>query len=77
MSTRIKFFRERDQVHNTHQFLNTRGIKSYIRERAPSTTAQGEEPYGFDLYALRDEDVDEARQIIAFEFGSGWGENPT
>jgi len=37
MSGRIKFFREREQANETRQFLNTRGIKTYTRERTPST----------------------------------------
>lgn len=74
MSTRIKFFREQDQARETQVFLNTRAIKSYIRTRIPSTTAPGEEPYGFDLFVLRDDDVDEARQVLNYEFGAGWGE---
>ena len=74
MSTRIKFFREQEQARETQMFLNTRAIKSYIRTRTPSTVAPGEEPYGFDLFVLKDDDVDEARQVLNYEFGSTWGE---
>ncbi|OGZ17456.1 MAG: hypothetical protein A2494_00285 [Candidatus Lloydbacteria bacterium RIFOXYC12_FULL_46_25] len=77
MSTRIKFFREQNQAHETQVFLNTHAIKSYIRTRTPSTVTPGEEPYGFDLFVLRDDDVDEARQVLNYEFGSTWGEAVT
>jgi hypothetical protein len=74
MSTRIKFFRESVQAQETRQFLSTHGIKSYLRERSASTVAPGEEAFGYDLYALRDEDIPEARQLLEYEFGSQWGE---
>ena len=74
MSSRIKFFRDVSQAMETHKFLNMRGIKSYLRERSPSTVAAGEEPYGADVFVLRDEDVEEARQLVLFEFGGKWGE---
>ena len=77
MSTRIKFFREQDQARETQVFLNTHAIKSYIRTRTPSTVAPGEEPYGFDLFVLKDDDVDEARQVLNYEFGTTWGEAVT
>lgn len=76
MSGRIKFFREREQANETRQFLNTRGIKSYTRERTPSTVMPGEEPYGYDVLVLREEDVEEARQLLDYEFGCEWGEAP-
>jgi hypothetical protein len=74
MSSRVKFFRDGTQAHETRQFLNTRGIKSYLRERSPSTVKPGEEPFGFDVFVLRDEDVEEACQLLLYEFGSSWGE---
>jgi hypothetical protein len=77
MSARIKFFRDGIQARETRQFLNGRGIKSYIRERTPTTVAPGEEPYGYDLYVLRDDDLDKARQLLLYEFGNGWGETVT
>jgi hypothetical protein len=76
MSGRIKFFREREQANETRQFLNTRGIKSYTRERTPSTVTPGEAPYGYDVLVLRDEDVEEARQLLDYEYGCDWGESP-
>ncbi len=74
MSCRIRFFRDGKQAKETRQFLNGRGIKSYLRERSPSTVVPGEEPYGFDVFILCDDDVDEARQLLDYEFGRGWGE---
>ncbi len=74
MSCRIKFFRDVTQAKETRQFLNTRGIKSYLRERSPSTVLPGEEPFGVDVFVLRDEDIEEARQLLNYEFGGGWGE---
>jgi hypothetical protein len=53
-----------------------RGIKSYTRERTPTTVMPGEEPYGYDLLVLRDEDVEEARQLLDYEYGHDWGEPP-
>ena len=64
------------QAYETRQFLNTRGIKSYLRTRSPLTVLPREEPYGFDLFVLRDDDVDEARQLLSYEFGASWGEAP-
>lgn len=76
MSGRIKFFRDREQANETRQFLNTHGIKSYTRERTPSTVMPGEEPFGFDLLVLREEDVEEAHQLLDYEYGHDWGEPP-
>ncbi len=74
MSSRVKFFRDSVQANETRRFLNTRGIKSYLRERTPTTVSPGEEPFGYDVFVLRDEDVDEARQLLLYEFGNNWGE---
>lgn len=74
MSSRVKFFREHLQANETRQFLNTRGIKSYLRERTPTTVALGEAPFGFDVFVLRDEDVEEAKQLLLYEFGGTWGD---
>jgi hypothetical protein len=76
MSGRIKFFRDREQANETRQFLNIRGIKNYTRERTPTTVMPGEEPYGYDLLVLRDEDMEEARQLLDYEYGHDWGEPP-
>ncbi len=77
MSIRIKYFREVEQAKETRQFLNTRGIKNYLRERTSTTVAQGEDPYGVDLFVLRDEDAEDARQLLLYEYGGGWGEAPS
>jgi len=74
MSTRIKFFRNELELRETFRFLNSHGIKTYIRNRTPSTVAPGEEAFGFDLFVLRDADVEEARQLLDYEFGSQYGE---
>lgn len=52
MSSRIKFFKDVAQAMETHKFLNMRGIKSYLRERAPSTVASGEEPFVADYLSF-------------------------
>ena len=74
MANRIKFFRNKEQIGETERFLNTRGIKCFIRERSPGTVASGEEPFGFDLFILRDEDVETAKEVLDGEFGHEWGE---
>lgn len=74
MSCHIRFFRNIDQAKETQQFLNTRGIKSFLRERSPATVEPGEEPFGFDVYVLREDDIEEARLLLGYEYGEGWGE---
>lgn len=74
MSSRVKFFRESVQAHETREFLNMRGIKSYLRERTPTTVEQGENPFGYDVFVLREEDVEEAKQLLLYEYGTDWGE---
>ena len=75
MSTRIKFFRESAQAQESREFFNAHGIKTYLRERSPSTVAPGEEAFGTDLFVLRDDDVPEAKQLLDYEFGRAWGED--
>ncbi len=53
----------------------THNIKNFIRERSPTTVAQGEEAFGFDIFILRDEDLAEAWKLLDYEFGKSWGEN--
>lgn len=74
MSSRIRFFREPERAQATREFLIGHGIKTFIRERSPSTVQEGEEPYGFDIYILRDEDLAEAWKLLDYEFGKNWGE---
>ena len=74
MSSRVRFFREIESAKMTREFLTTHNIKNFIRERSPSTVAPGEEPYGFDVFVLRDEDLTEAWKLLAYEFGKDWGE---
>ena len=75
MSGRIKFFRDAGQARETHQFLNTHGIKSYTRERNQTNTQQGEEAFGVDLFVLKEDDVPEAKQLLDYTYGVAWGEN--
>ncbi|GEM_PF-4473327 len=75
MSTRIKFFRDGGQAQETRQFFNTHGIKTYLRERSPSTVTPGEETFGTDLFVLREDDVAEAKQLLDYEFGRCWGDD--
>ena len=74
MSSRIRFFRESDPAKTTREFLTNHNIKNFIRERSLSTVAAGEEPYGFDVFILRDEDLAEAWKLLEYEFGKQWGE---
>ena len=74
MSARIRFFRDFKQAHETQEFLITHNIKSYLCKRTPETTIKGEDPYGFDVFVLREDDVKDAHQILDFEYGSEWGE---
>ena len=74
MATRIKFFHDAEQVQEARRFFNTRGIKNFVRERSRVPLVAGEEPFGFDLFILRAEDVDEARKLLDYEYGNEWGE---
>ncbi len=75
MSTRIKVFSDERQARDTRQFLSTRGLKTYVCNRAKGGAHGSGPATGFDLFALRDEDVPEARQLLEYEFGTEWGEN--
>lgn len=74
MAARIKFFYRKGQVEETQRFLNTHGIKCFTRARSSLNASPGEEPFGFDLFILRDEDVDTAKELLNYEYGSEWGE---
>jgi hypothetical protein len=72
MSTRIKIFREETQLIETRQYLSGRGIKTYSRNR---TVQDGDgTPTGYDLFVLHDDDAEEARSLLEYEFGKSWGE---
>lgn len=77
MSSRIRFFHERESAQETHEFLNMHGIKSFIRERTPSTVQPDEVPYGFDIFILRDEDLAEAWKLLDYEYGKSFGDTGT
>ncbi|OGZ05052.1 MAG: hypothetical protein A3C13_01830 [Candidatus Lloydbacteria bacterium RIFCSPHIGHO2_02_FULL_50_11] len=61
-------------MEETQRYLNMHGIKCFTRERSPSTVSTNEELFGFDLFILRDEDVDTAKEMLEYEFGGDWGE---
>ena len=72
MSTRIKFFRDGRQANESRQFLANHGIKTFMRDR--EGPHPHDPPVGFELFILRDEDTEEARHLLDYEFGSTWGE---
>lgn len=74
MTSRIKFFRDQDQAQETLRFLNSRRVRSFIRQRT-NAPALEEETYFFDLFVLKDEDVDRAKKLLEYEYGSDWGES--
>ncbi len=73
MSTRIKFFRDGRQANESRQFLANHGIKTFLREREGARPH--DPPRGFDLFALRDEDSEDARKLLDYEYGESWGDN--
>jgi predicted nucleotidyltransferase len=73
MSTPIKFFREREQAETTQRFLSEHTIKTFLRERGGESKQTNEQVFGYDLFVLREDDVDEAKQLVSYEFGSSWG----
>lgn len=77
MSTPIKFFRDHDQIETTQRFLSEHAIKTFIRERGKDEKDKDAGIFGYDLFVLREDDVDEARQLLTYEFGSDWGNNDT
>lgn len=64
MGTLIKFCKMLDEAQYTQQFLLEHSIKSYVRERDPEEVAPGEDPYGFDVFVLRDDDLAEAKELL-------------
>ena len=75
MSVRIKYFRKELQANESRQSLANHSIKTFLRER--EGPRPHDPPQGFELFVLKDDDVDDARQILEYEFGSEWGENAT
>jgi hypothetical protein len=75
MSVRIKFFKEQTQAKETLEFLNGMNFKSFLRERDKMHAKPGEDPAGYDLFVLRDDDVADARKALDFQFGGEWGTN--
>lgn len=73
MTTRIKFFRDGRQASESRQFLSNHEIKTFLRDREGAHPH--DPPAGFELFVLRDDDVEEARKLIDYEYGESWGEN--
>lgn len=67
MSTRLRFFRERSLAEAAQQYLSDHSIKTFIRER--DTDDKEERVFGFDLFALHDDDVENARIMLTYEYG--------
>ncbi len=61
-------------MQETQKFLNARNIKCFVREHKRDAAERDATPSGFDLFVLRDEDVDEARKLLEYEYGNEWGE---
>lgn len=74
MTARLKYFRQREQLLETQRFLNGHNIKSYVREHKREKPEEEAAPIGYDLYILRDEDVEDAKKLLDYEFGTEWGE---
>jgi hypothetical protein len=68
MSTLLRFFRERSLAEAAQQYLQDHSIKTFIRVR-DADGKDGHAPYGFDLFALKDEDVEDARMMLTYEYG--------
>jgi hypothetical protein len=67
MSTLLRFFRERSLAEAAQQYLADHSIKTFIRER--DIDEKDGRVYGFDLFALRDDDVEIARMMLTYEYG--------
>ena len=72
MSVRIKYFKDARQANESRQCLANHSIKSFLRER--EAPRPHDPPVGFELFVLRDEDGDEAKQLLDYEYGTSWGE---
>lgn len=75
MSVKIKYFLKEMQANETRQSLANHNIKTFLREHAGPHPH--DPPRGFELFVLRDDDVEEARKLIEYEFGTDWGETVT
>lgn len=68
MSVPLRFFRERSLAEAAQQYLQDHSIKTFIRIR-DADDKERNAPYGFDLFALREEDADDARMMLNYEYG--------
>ncbi len=75
MSVLIKYFVREIQANETRQALANHNIKTFLRERRGAHPH--DPPKGHELFVLRDDDVEEARKLIEYEFGVDWGETVT
>ena len=75
MSVRIKFFKDSRQMNESRQFLANHNIKTFLREREGAHPH--DPPVGFELFILRDDDAEEARKLMDYEYGESWGETVT
>jgi hypothetical protein len=71
MSTPLRFFRERSVAEAAQQYLQDHSIKTFIRSRDIEEKEHDHHAYGFDLFALREEDVENARLMLTYEYGEG------
>lgn len=75
MSVPIRFFRDSNQAWETYRLLGNHNIKTYVREReVPRGGDDDRTTIGYDLLVLRDDDAENARKILNYEFGQEWGE---
>lgn len=76
MAVRIKFFFQNEEALATHEYLNGRGIRTFLRERSQADTVRDNGvPFGFDLFVLNDSEEAMALTAIEYEFGSDWGKS--
>lgn len=68
MSIHIRLFRERSLAEAAQQYLSDHSIKTFIRMR-DSDDEDEHAPYGFDLFVLREEDAEDARMMLNYEYG--------
>ncbi len=68
MSTPLRYFRERALAESAQQYLQDHSIKTFIRERE-SDDKDERASFGFDLFALRDDDAENARMMLTYEYG--------
>lgn len=68
MSAPLRFFRERSLAEAAQQYLQDHSIKTFIRVR-DTDGKDDHSPYGFDLFALKEDDAEDARMMLTYEYG--------